>query len=399
MTPSTSRSLAVMDLVQLHRAGSAWTDRGTQRLVSGGSGAWAFAVRCHRRAIELLSQLPLDENSEYLADLGTAWLNLGCALLSGCGRDCTEGALSVFERAVGLMERLPLDGHPRFRHNLAAGWLNRAEALVMLGEPEHLDAALTAYARAIELSRTLPLGEKSSFRVLLASCWINLGNLQQRLAQYEAAVASYEGALVALDPLVLSGHRLACHHGATAGVNRAEALLCLPNGSSSAAAAANTALALIEGRSLDGAAATKLTLRALRAVARALECELRGGAIEDRKDRITFLTDVAERGLALALTQSAGAPDVFEPFACWFFSFGSRIYGRFQPQFLAEYLQEGLALCATPSLAGQMKLIARQAAQGTLEVISRNRIFVGGSRQTEVVLDAVRDLRAAAAHF
>ena len=66
-----------------HRAGSAWTDRGTAFLVSGSPGSRQAAVRCHRRAVDLLSAFSPAPGRAAQADLGTAWVNLGCALQAG----------------------------------------------------------------------------------------------------------------------------------------------------------------------------------------------------------------------------------------------------------------------------------------------------------------------------
>jgi tetratricopeptide (TPR) repeat protein len=312
-------------------------------------------------------------------------------------------ALGAFDRAVELLELLPFGETPRFRHNLAAAWMNRADAFRQIDTSMGQSRALRAYGRAIEVARDLPLDEKPSYRVLLASCWINLGNLHQRLSRFSEAVLDYDRGLAALGTLPDSGHRLARHHAATAWTNRGEALMCAPIGNASAAVeSARMALRHVEGRAVAGDADVKLGLLALRVIARGLESELRAEASPQSTDRVAALTDVAERGIDLAFAGRERDPQMFDPLIVWFFSFGSRIYGRYQPQFLAEYLEEvihGLNSGADRGIGDQLRTVARQAADGTLEGLGRNRLIVWGTRQAEILLKTVRELRSAVVLF
>jgi tetratricopeptide (TPR) repeat protein len=403
MTSCPETIPADADHAERHRAGSAWTDMGTAHLVSGGPGDWIASVKCNRRAVELLGGLPLAEDTSYLADLGAAWVNLGCALQADPSKGSLDEALDAFDRAIELLEQLPFEANSRFRHNLSAAWMNRADAFVQIGTATSLARALQAYGRAIEIARELPLGEKPSFRVLLASCWINRGNLHQRLQDFSGAVRAYDGALAAIGNLPRSGHRLACHHAATATTNRGEALLSdspIEN-AQKAVESARIALEQIDGRDLDGLADAKLCLRALRVMARGFEAQMHG-CNGQGADKVAALTDVAERGMDIALRSRAAAPDVFDPFVIWFFSFGSRAYGRHQPQFLAEYLEDALGRLephACPALATELRALARQAVSGALEGLGRNRLLVAGARQTELLMGTVRGLRNAVLQF
>lgn len=372
-------------------------DRGTQRLVSGGPGAWAESVSCHRKAVGLLGELASLGNPGYLADLGAAWVNLGCALQAGTSRDSLGEALDAFDRAIGFLERLPYTSDSRFRHNLSAAWMNQAGALVQVDTGTSRARALRTYHRAIDLARGLPLDEKPSFRVLLGSIWINLGNLEQRLSSLPESIEAYDAAVAALGNLPRSGHRLACHHAATAWTNRGEALLAAASFQEAIESAA-MALAQVEGRDLGGPVDAKLSLRALRVTARGLEAILRGETGR-RAGRIAALTDVAERGIDLAAGGHGRDPGFFEPFIVWFFSFGCRIYARYQPQFLAEYLSEVLGRMEIEPCSGtgaELRAIARQATVGALEELGRGRMLVEGTRQTELLMDTVRELRGAA---
>jgi len=367
----------------------------------GGPSNRAASLRCHRRAIEILSDLPVAENPDYLADLGAAWVNLGCALQAGDGRESLHEALGASDRAIEFLGRLPIGAHPRFRHNLAAAWMGRADVLARIDAASGRAEALCSYGRAIEIARDLPLDEKASFRILFASCWINRGNLLQAMGGAEAlsaAVGSYDAALAALGNLPQSGHRLAGHRSATAWTNRGEAHLRLAQCDSAGKAAhsARMALAQIEGGGPEMPASAERGLGALRVLARALE-SLPSGA-----NRVAELTDIAEQGVELALGFRDRATDLFDPLVAWFFSFGCRVYGRWQPQFLAEFIDDVLRRLDSrpgPAFGMELRAIARRALAGTLEGLCGNRLIVGGSPQTERLLRTVGELRAAAARL
>lgn len=209
-----------------HRAGGAWTDRGTAFLVSGAPGSRQAAVQCHRRAVDLLSSSSPAQSRACRADLGTAWVNLGCALQAGLDAGELAEALGAFDRAIRLLELMQDRADFRLRHNLAAAWMGRADTLARIGSDRR--GALSAYDRAIEIARGLPIDGKPSFRILVASCAVNRGNLLGRqggAADLAAAVRSYDEALSALRTLAQSGHRLARGHAANAWANRGEALL------------------------------------------------------------------------------------------------------------------------------------------------------------------------------
>jgi hypothetical protein len=376
---------------------------GTAHLVSGGPSGWAASVDCNRRAVEVLGGLPVAEDDEYLADLGAAWVNLGCALQAGPSPESLKEALDALDRGIELLGRLPVHSSTRFRHNLAAAWMNRADALARADARDSRSGALHSYGRAIDIAGELPLDEKPSFRVLLASCWINKGNVRQRLLDFPGAVWAYDEALSAIGTLPKSGHRLACHHAATAWTNRAEALLSqsTSDGAIVAVESAEMALATLEGRDLGGAADAKLILRALRAKGCGLEA-LMGGGNGHGADKVSALTDLAEQGMALAFASRNAAPDVFDPLIGWFFSFGSRAYGRHQPQFLAEYLEEALArreVRASRALEAGLRAIARNAAADSLKGLGRDRLLVHGTPQTECLIRTVRELRGTVSRY
>lgn len=383
-----------------HRLGGAWTDRGAQVLALGGTGSWQAAVLCHRRAIELLGALRPADDSQ--ADLGTAWVNLGNALLADPSAGSDEEALDAFARAIAVIDRLPVSSKPRFRHNLAAAWMSRADALARGESPAQLAEARLAYGQSLEIALGLPLDEKPAFRVLLASCRINLGCLLGRLSSTASAVGECERAVAALGPLPAAGHRLARHHAATAWINRGEFLLGLVGGAREAVDSARTAQRLIEGTGHGSPAEAKLRLRALVVIARGLESSMRGAGAAPGADALAELTDVTESGVEIALARREGAPEIFDPFVAWFFSVGSRVYGRYQPHFLSEYLAETLSRLgdgAGPELAGRLRTIAGQSSRAALDALGHDRVILAGTQEADRLLCTARDLRGAEALF
>jgi hypothetical protein len=385
-----------------HRAGSAWTNRGTAFLVSGAPGSRQAAVRCHRRALDLLAPFSSAPCRASPADLGTAWVNLGCALRAGESPGDLAEALGAFGQAIRILEPM-LDGADcRFRHNLAAAWMGRADTLVMIGSARL--EALQAYDRANEIARGLPMDGKPSFRILLASCGINRGNLLGQpgvTRDLPAAVHSYDEALGALGSLAQSGHRMARCHAASAWTSRGEALLAASPGENAGRAvdSGRRALAQFEGGGLEGPALAEQRLRALRVMALGLERLLPAGAPAATRDAIAALTDLAERAIAIAIGCRDGAGGKLDPHLAWFFGFGARIYGRHQPQFLAEYLDEVMRRwnrrvgCDSDS---RLRAIARKAVTQTLESLGRGRLIAAGTPQAELLLRTVHELRAAA---
>lgn len=360
-------------------------------------------MRCNRRAVELLGSLPIAENAEYLADLGAAWANLGCSL-QACGPEHLEEATAAFLRAVEFLGRLPLRGNHRFRHNLAAAWMNRAGALEAMGL--HADSR-DGYEQAIAIAHELPLEEKPSFRILLASCFINHGNLVMKLGRGSAAGAatSYERALASLGPLPATGHRAARHHAATAATLLAEALLeQAPAHAGRALEAARNALAELPGRELGSFASADLLLRALRAAARALEGLLEQASAQGSSHgkALAELTDVVERGFDLASRCREHSPGTFDPLASWFFTTGCRVYGRHQPQFLAEFIADCLHRVSAgtgSALLLELRKASRDAVEAALGGLGRGRMLIAGTPQTEHLLRTVRGLQEFYAHL
>lgn len=386
-----------------HRAGCAWTDRGSALLGRGTPDMIAASVGCHRRAVAVLRKLPFQERADYLADLGAACVNLGCSLQAAGGRESLGDAVEAFDKAIELLGGLPIGGEPRFRHNLAAAWMNRADALAQRDSVPDREGALVSYGRCIGLARELPLDEKASFRILLSSCFINQGNLHQRLGQFSDSMGAYGEAVAALGPLPGAGHRMSCHLAATAWTNRGEVLLreAGPGACEEAVHAARTALSHVNGRRLGGTAEALLGVQALRVMASALESLLGPGGPRFA-DRLAELTDVAERGMELALAGREAAPGTFDRHFAWFYCLGGRVYGRYQPQFLAEFLREGIARRPgrdSPAFADELRAVAARATRQALGRLNSSRIIVGGTRHAEQLLGTVCRLRDASAEF
>jgi hypothetical protein len=335
------------------------------------------------------------------ADLGSALVNLGCALQAGGDPAELAEALGAFDRAIRILERLQDGADLRFRHNLAAAWMGRADTLAAIASGRA--GALLAYDRAISIARGLPSDGKPSFRILRASCAINRGNLlgrQDGAADPAAAVHSFDEALSALRTLAQAGHRLARGHAAHAWTNRGEALLAASPDENAGRAidSGRRALAEVDGASLGGPALAELRLRALRVMALGLERLLRAAGGAPPRDAVAALTDIAERAVAIAIGCRDGADGRLDSHLAWFFEFGARAYGRYQPQFLVEYLDEVLRRWdrrAGPESERELRAIAHKAVARALEGLGGCRLLAAGTRQTELLLLTVRELRSA----
>jgi hypothetical protein len=330
-------------------------------------------------------------------------VNQGCGLQAGASRASLDRALDSFDQAIEHLSRLPFASSPRFRHNLAAAWMNRADTLTQIGTEVSLAGALPSYDRALALARELPLDDKPSFRILLASCWINRGSLCQHQSIFPEAVQDNDRAVAALGPLPQSGHRLACHHAATAWTNRGEALL-QPSpfrDPAEAVRSARTALALVEGRVLGGGADAKLELRALRVVALGLDSTARSDAAREAA-HVDELIDLAEHGMKIACSWRPTAPDLFEPFLVWFFTLGAQAYGRHRPQFLAEFAEEAFQrwkFRRSSAVGTKLRAVAQQEIASALDGLCANRLMIDGSPKTELLIQTVRGLREASARL
>ncbi len=175
-----------------------------------------------------------------------------------------NAALLYFDRALELRRRLPTEV-PMHAYGLAACWLNRAEALTRLG-PAHYAPALRAYDEGLALLRPLPLGDDARFSKRLAIAHQNraLVLAAQNPPAAADAIAALVDAIAVLDhaeamDALERGYLLAVVWMNLANIQASEDTIV---SDLAARKAARRALALVEAREQEDAAAAAAGLKA-----------------------------------------------------------------------------------------------------------------------------------------
>jgi tetratricopeptide (TPR) repeat protein len=253
-------------------------------------------------------------------------------------------ALASFDEALRIRSRLPARVVPDFGYGLAACWLNRAEALMRLADRSQVPAAIAAFDRAIAVLRELPLADDARYLRRLA---IALQNRGLAIAASGAAIGEvvgpFEDALAALpvdrdgaiDDRLLRGAIL---------VNLAALLSSASDDPALAASRAHAGEArlLVEEDAHSRVDAAEIDLKARHIVCRAVAGQLSASAgrpaIVD--DDVHDLTDMIEAGLLLVRSWEERGDSRFRDLARDLIRFGARVYSRFQPHFVNEFLEE-----------------------------------------------------------
>lgn len=266
--------------------------------------------------------------------------------LLGDAPPAVADALVCFDRALALRQQLPIASSPVLRYGLAACWLNRADALLRLADVEQIPVALMAFDEAIGLLRDLPPGEDARYTRRLAIAHQNRGlalHAQGPLST-AASIAAFERAIAILDDASASQISDRRYLLATVWMNLANARIS-ENTDDSAALAREAALralglvASLEQREPD-AAEVGLKARHLRcqALARRLAMPTAAGAAMSAA--VHEATDSVDDGLALVRRWEQQGVTRFRGVAYDLFRFGARVYDRYQPQFLDEFIRE-----------------------------------------------------------
>ena len=254
-------------------------------------------------------------------------------------------ALLYFDRALELRRRLPTE-IPVHAYGLAACWLNRAEALTRLG-PAHHALALRAYDEGLALLRPLPLDDDARFSKRLA---IALQNRALVLAaQNPPAGADAIAALLEAIAVLSSAEAMDASERdyllAAVCVNLAniQASKAAIGSDLAAEEAARRALGLVKAHEREDAAWAEAGLHA-----RHVLCQIAGrrlsvpAAMETLMPDVHDATDLADEGLSLVRDWERRGVHRFRNLASDLLRFGARVYGRFQPHFLDEFLSEHL---------------------------------------------------------
>jgi hypothetical protein len=272
-----------------------------------------------------------------------SWLMQEGIRLAQSGQDVE--ALPYFDRALELRRRLPLEA-PLHAYGLAACWLNRAEALARLG-PGHHALALCAYDEALKLLRPLPLGDDARFSKRLAIAHQNraLVLAAQNPPATADAIAALVEAIAVLDHAAAMDVAETGYLLAVAWMNLANIQASKATTASDLAArdAARRALALVKAREHEDAAAAEAGLKARHVLchiaARRLPLQMESAAVDAE---VHDATDLADEGLDLVREWERRGVDRFRNLASDLLQFGTRVYARYQPHFLYEFLSEQL---------------------------------------------------------
>jgi tetratricopeptide (TPR) repeat protein len=296
--------------------------------------------------------------------------------LLGDAQPAVADALVCFDRALALRRQLPIASSPVLRYGLAACWLNRADALLRLADVERIPVALLAFDEAIVLLRDLPAGDDARYPRRLAIAHQNRGlALHAQGAQsIAAAIAAFEDAIAILDHEQARQIADRRYLLATVWTNLANARISENTTGSETLAreAALRAMALVansEQRDPD-AAEVGLTARHLRCQAIARRLALPAVAGAPMSGAVHEATDSVDDGLALVRRWEQQGVTRFRGIACDLFRFGVRVYDRYQPQFVDEFIREQ-SDPRQSSAAYVESAELRAAVQEALELIGR----------------------------
>lgn len=254
-------------------------------------------------------------------------------------------ALRCFDEALEMRRHLPLEAAPMLRYGLAACWLNRADALMRLGEATEISSALYAYDEALQLLRSLPLSDDPRFPRRLAIAHQNRG-----LALYARGSSGTPAAVEALtDAITVLEHDCAAliadrkYLLAAAWMNLANARVSEGAAESVPLAhdAALRAMALVEDSEQRDADAAEVGIKARHVLCQTLAYRL-SLATETMQDDVHEATDAVDEGLALIRHWESLTVTRFRSLAYDLFRFGARVYEKYQPQFLHEFVLENI---------------------------------------------------------
>lgn len=257
-------------------------------------------------------------------------------------------ALSSFDRALELRRRLPVETASRLRFGLAACWVNRADALTRLGDAGRVADALRSYDEAIALLRDLPMEEDARFPRRLAIAYQNRGLAllgQGRAAAAEAA-AAFTDAVAVLDHPHASSIPDRRYLLGVIWMNLAVARASEATAESDALGrdAALRAIGLVAEQEASDADAAEVGLKARHVVCQTIADRLGPPPIGDDvlPDEVHEATDTVDDALELVRRWEHSGVTRFRGIACELFRFGARVYARYQPQFVDEFVADNM---------------------------------------------------------
>jgi hypothetical protein len=302
----------------------------------------------------------------------------GIRLLSEGQPEAVAEALICFDRALELRSGLPIHSDPVLGYGLAACWLNRADALIRLGDASQFPAALRAYDEGIAVMRGLPLGEDARFPRRLAIAHQNRGlalQTQGRTGVVDAIVAFTDAiAILDDDQAALIPDRQYLLAAVWMNLANARASESTEESGVLARGAALRAIALVTDLEVNDTDAAEVGLKARHVLCQTIAGRLSETAAghEAMPEDVHQATDAVDDGLALARRWEQKGVARFRGVAYDLFRFGARVYARYQPQFLDEFVLENMDPRRSSSDYVESAEM-RSAAQEALELSSRTR--------------------------
>jgi hypothetical protein len=209
-------------------------------------------------------------------------------------------ALLAYDEGIEVLRALPLSDDPRFARRLAMAHQNRGLALQVRGTAADLAAAAEAFTESLAVldhERSAAIPDREYLRGVV---WLNLANV--------------------------------------------EAARTEPGSEERSRDAAGWALAYVASLEDGDPEAAEAGLRARHVLCRACAVALSqpAAAGEDMPEDVHDATDAVDEGLALVGRWEARGVTRYRPLAFDLFRFGARVYARYQPQFLVEYVEENM---------------------------------------------------------
>ena len=313
-----------------------------------------------------------EDEIELINQDASTLMNRGIALMGEPRREAVIDALHCFDDALELRRQIPASHSPWQAFLLAACLLNRADALVRFNDAGPLAAALESYQEAIEVLRPLPMREDPRYPRRLAMAFHNRGlALGIRGLDGDAAFAAqaFADAITVLEHEDSAAIPDRDYLRAVVWLNVANlrAADTAPDAQGEAREAAARALAFVAGTEAEDPQAALSGLHARHALCRLCAQSLtQAGDSAGMPDDVHEATDAVDEGLALVRSWEQRGVGAFRSVAFELFRFGSRVYARYQPQFLDEFIAENMdPALSSPDYVNDpdMRLAAQEAQQ------------------------------------
>jgi hypothetical protein len=311
------------------------------------------------------------EEVERINEEASVLMKRGIALMDDPRREAPIDALHCFDEALALRRQIPAGYSPWQGFLLAACLLNRADALVRLNDVGPMAAALASYEEGIEVLRALPLAEDPRYPRRLAMAHQNRGLALQTRGQNgdaAAAMSAFSDALAVLEHEHSAGVEDRDYLRSVVWLNLANLRAAEDTEEAHEAAreAAVRALGYVADREASEPPAAEAGLRARHLLCRLCAQRLSQATGSDMPEDVHEATDAVDDGLALVRSWEQRGGMWFRPLAFDLFRFGARVYARYQPQFLDEFIDDNLnPALSSPSYveSPEMMMAAEEARQ------------------------------------